>query len=129
MYATYLAFYSYFLAEQSKSEIEKLQEMRDYKRRRQTYRAKNVHITKKTPTATARDIINTRMEELGVDLDGNKVKDEETPPPPPVEEKRNYQPPPPMDNRKRYNDDRNYEDRRYDNRRDDRRDDRRNRHR
>lgn len=111
-----------FLAEQSKSEIDKLQEMRDYKRRRQTYRAKNVHITKKTPTATARDVINMRMEELGVDLDGNRVE-EQLPPPPPIEEKRNYQPPPPPnDNKKRYNDDRHYEDRRHDYRRDDRRD-------
>jgi U11/U12 small nuclear ribonucleoprotein SNRNP48 len=32
-----------------KSELELLAEKRDYKRRRQSYRAKNVHITKRTP--------------------------------------------------------------------------------
>ena len=30
------------------SDIEKLARQRDYKRRRQTYRAKNVHITKRS---------------------------------------------------------------------------------
>lgn len=33
-----------------KSHLEILAEMRDYKRRRQSYRAKNVHITKKSYT-------------------------------------------------------------------------------
>lgn len=33
-----------------KSHLEVLAEMRDYKRRRQSYRAKNVHITKKSYT-------------------------------------------------------------------------------
>ena len=33
-----------------KSQLEILAEMRDYKRRRQSYRAKNVHITKKSYT-------------------------------------------------------------------------------
>ena len=32
-----------------KSQLELLKEQRDYKRRRQTYRAKNVHITRRTP--------------------------------------------------------------------------------
>ena len=32
-----------------KSYLEVLKDMRDYRRRRQSYRAKNVHITKKTP--------------------------------------------------------------------------------
>ena len=32
-----------------RSELEILAEQRDYKRRRQSYRAKNVHITKRTP--------------------------------------------------------------------------------
>jgi len=33
-----------------KSHLELMAEMRDYKRRRQSYRAKNVHITKKSYT-------------------------------------------------------------------------------
>lgn len=33
-----------------KSHLEIMAEMRDYKRRRQSYRAKNVHITKKSYT-------------------------------------------------------------------------------
>ena len=36
--------------EHSKSKLEMLAEQRDYKRRRQSYRAKNVHITKRSPT-------------------------------------------------------------------------------
>ena len=36
--------------EQAKSHVEVLAEMRDYKRRRQSYRAKNVHITKRSAT-------------------------------------------------------------------------------
>ncbi|CAB3978992.1 Hypothetical predicted protein [Paramuricea clavata] len=47
-----------------KSELELLAEKRDYKRRRQSYRAKNVHITKRTPIEITREIINNRMEEL-----------------------------------------------------------------
>ncbi|KAG9462141.1 hypothetical protein GDO78_014831 [Eleutherodactylus coqui] len=39
-------------------------EMRDYKRRRQSYRAKNVHITKKSYTEIIRDVIDVHMEEL-----------------------------------------------------------------
>jgi hypothetical protein len=102
-------YFDILIAEKAKSELDKLQEQRDYKRRRQKYRAKNVHITKKTPTATARDIINTRMEELGVDLDGNGMKEEEEelpPPPPPVEKREYYRPPPPSyDHRKRHHED------------------------
>uniref|UniRef100_H3A477 Small nuclear ribonucleoprotein U11/U12 subunit 48 n=1 Tax=Latimeria chalumnae TaxID=7897 RepID=H3A477_LATCH len=50
-----------------KSHLEMLAEMRDYKRRRQSYRAKNVHITKKSYTENSkviRDVINVHMEEL-----------------------------------------------------------------
>ncbi|KAJ1200536.1 hypothetical protein NDU88_004359 [Pleurodeles waltl] len=47
-----------------KSHLELLAEMRDYKRRRQSYRAKNVHITKKSYTEVIRDVINVHMEEL-----------------------------------------------------------------
>ena len=35
-------------AEEKKSQLEIMKEMRDYKRRRQKYRAKNVHITQKS---------------------------------------------------------------------------------
>uniref|UniRef100_A0A674IN04 Uncharacterized protein n=1 Tax=Terrapene triunguis TaxID=2587831 RepID=A0A674IN04_9SAUR len=47
-----------------KSHLEILAEMRDYKRRRQSYRAKNVHITKKSYTDVIRDVIGVHMEEL-----------------------------------------------------------------
>ncbi|KAE8597868.1 hypothetical protein XENTR_v10016628 [Xenopus tropicalis] len=47
-----------------KSHLEIMAEMRDYKRRRQSYRAKNVHITKKSYTEIIRDVINVHMEEL-----------------------------------------------------------------
>lgn len=49
-----ICFTSIFLLDDSqkgpKSHLEILAEMRDYKRRRQSYRAKNVHITKKSYT-------------------------------------------------------------------------------
>ncbi|XP_028410888.1 U11/U12 small nuclear ribonucleoprotein 48 kDa protein-like isoform X2 [Dendronephthya gigantea] len=51
-------------ADNQKSELELLAEQRDYKRRRQSYRAKNVHITKRTPIEITREIINNRMQEL-----------------------------------------------------------------
>ncbi|XP_075682776.1 U11/U12 small nuclear ribonucleoprotein 48 kDa protein [Rhinoderma darwinii] len=47
-----------------KSHLEIMAEMRDYKRRRQSYRAKNVHITKKSYTEIIRDVINVHMEEM-----------------------------------------------------------------
>ncbi|XP_063779185.1 U11/U12 small nuclear ribonucleoprotein 48 kDa protein isoform X2 [Pseudophryne corroboree] len=47
-----------------KSHLEIMAEMRDYKRRRQSYRAKNVHITKKSYTEIIRDVINLHMNEL-----------------------------------------------------------------
>ncbi|XP_072267840.1 U11/U12 small nuclear ribonucleoprotein 48 kDa protein isoform X2 [Pyxicephalus adspersus] len=50
-----------------KSHLEIMAEMRDYKRRRQSYRAKNVHITKKSYTEIMRDVINVHMEELSSD--------------------------------------------------------------
>lgn len=37
-----------------KTYLQLLKEKRDYKRRRQKYRAKNVHITRKTPTEVSR---------------------------------------------------------------------------
>ncbi|XP_054476905.1 U11/U12 small nuclear ribonucleoprotein 48 kDa protein [Anoplopoma fimbria] len=47
-----------------KTHLELMAEMRDYKRRRQSYRAKNVHITKKSYTEVIREVINVHSEEL-----------------------------------------------------------------
>ncbi|KAJ8354179.1 hypothetical protein SKAU_G00217460 [Synaphobranchus kaupii] len=47
-----------------KSQLEVMAEMRDYKRRRQSYRAKNVHITKKTYTEVIREVIDVHSGEL-----------------------------------------------------------------
>ncbi|XP_076827648.1 U11/U12 small nuclear ribonucleoprotein 48 kDa protein [Brachyhypopomus gauderio] len=47
-----------------KSHLEVLAEMRDYRRRRQSYRAKNVHITKKSYTEVIREVINVHSGEL-----------------------------------------------------------------
>ena len=38
-----------------KTYLQLLKERRDYKRRRQKYRAKNVHITRRTPTEASRN--------------------------------------------------------------------------
>nr|XP_061812898.1 U11/U12 small nuclear ribonucleoprotein 48 kDa protein-like isoform X1 [Nerophis lumbriciformis] len=48
-----------------KTHLERMAEMRDYKRRRQSYRAKNVHITKKSYTEVIREVIKVHSEELG----------------------------------------------------------------
>ncbi|XP_061531709.1 U11/U12 small nuclear ribonucleoprotein 48 kDa protein [Phycodurus eques] len=48
-----------------KTHLELMAEMRDYKRRRQSYRAKNVHITKKSYTEVIREVIQVHSEELG----------------------------------------------------------------
>ncbi|XP_071770055.2 U11/U12 small nuclear ribonucleoprotein 48 kDa protein [Centroberyx gerrardi] len=47
-----------------KSHLELMAEMRDYKRRRQSYRAKNVHITKKSYTEVIREVIDVHSGEL-----------------------------------------------------------------
>lgn len=47
-----------------KSHLEVLAEMRDYRRRRQSYRAKNVHITKKSYTEVIREVIDVHSDEL-----------------------------------------------------------------
>jgi len=49
---------------QPKSRFEVLAEQRDYKRRRQSYRAKNVHITKRSAVEVMRDLIETQMQVL-----------------------------------------------------------------
>lgn len=46
------------------SELELRRQMRDYKRRRQSYRAKNVHITQKTYTEILREVIENQTEYL-----------------------------------------------------------------
>lgn len=46
------------------SELELRSQMRDYKRRRQSYRAKNVHITRKTYTEILREVIENQTEYL-----------------------------------------------------------------
>nr|XP_039260554.1 U11/U12 small nuclear ribonucleoprotein 48 kDa protein-like [Styela clava] len=46
------------------SETELLQKMRDMKKRRQSYRAKNVHITKRSQTEIIRGVLAVHMEEL-----------------------------------------------------------------
>ncbi|XP_006864164.1 PREDICTED: U11/U12 small nuclear ribonucleoprotein 48 kDa protein [Chrysochloris asiatica] len=60
-----------------KSYLEILAEVRDYKRRRQSYRAKNVHITKKSYTEVIRDVINVHMEELSSQWQEEQDKAEE----------------------------------------------------
>ncbi|CAJ1063104.1 U11/U12 small nuclear ribonucleoprotein 48 kDa protein isoform X1 [Xyrichtys novacula] len=47
-----------------KTHLELMAEMRDYKRRRQSYRAKNVHITKKSYTEVIREVISVHSAEL-----------------------------------------------------------------
>ncbi|XP_065843919.1 uncharacterized protein [Oscarella lobularis] len=49
--------------------------MRDYKRRRQSYRAKNTRITKRTPTQILRDLIDVRMEILAPARKGDAEPD------------------------------------------------------
>lgn len=46
-----------------------MQEQRDYKRRRQRYRARNTHLTKRRPAEVARDMIRERMHELFPELE------------------------------------------------------------
>ncbi|XP_016364844.1 U11/U12 small nuclear ribonucleoprotein 48 kDa protein-like isoform X1 [Sinocyclocheilus rhinocerous] len=58
-----------------KSHLEVLAEMRDYRRRRQSYRVKNVHITKKSYTEVIREVIDIHSGELG--RIWQEVKDEE----------------------------------------------------
>ncbi|KPP72572.1 U11/U12 small nuclear ribonucleoprotein 48 kDa protein-like [Scleropages formosus] len=66
-----------------KSHLEVLAEMRDYKRRRQSYRAKNVHITKKTYTEVIREVIDVHSAELArlwqeEELEEKEEEDEES---------------------------------------------------
>ncbi|KAL9962394.1 hypothetical protein ACROYT_G031494 [Oculina patagonica] len=69
--------------DQPKSRFEVLAEQRDYKRRRQSYRAKNVHITKRSAVEVMRDLIETQMHVLETQLreehgiSGNNSNEEE----------------------------------------------------
>ncbi|XP_022083342.1 U11/U12 small nuclear ribonucleoprotein 48 kDa protein-like isoform X2 [Acanthaster planci] len=54
-----------------KTRLEILAEMRDYKRRRQSYRAKNVHITRRSQTEIMREVIEAQMNELQQALQGD----------------------------------------------------------
>ena len=56
-------------ADKGKSALELMQEQRDYKRRRQRYRARNTHLTKRRPAEVARDMIRERMHELFPELE------------------------------------------------------------
>uniref|UniRef100_UPI00358E2B39 U11/U12 small nuclear ribonucleoprotein 48 kDa protein isoform X2 n=1 Tax=Myxine glutinosa TaxID=7769 RepID=UPI00358E2B39 len=63
-----------------KSNLEVLAEMRDYKRRRQSYRAKNVHITRRSHTEIIREVIAVHTAELAriwKEDDEEEVKEEE----------------------------------------------------
>ncbi|XP_031693949.1 U11/U12 small nuclear ribonucleoprotein 48 kDa protein-like [Oncorhynchus kisutch] len=59
-----------------KSHLELMAEMRDYKRRRQSYRAKNVHNTKKSYTEVIRDVINVHSVELSSQWKEEERKEE-----------------------------------------------------
>ncbi|XP_039974639.1 U11/U12 small nuclear ribonucleoprotein 48 kDa protein [Xiphias gladius] len=61
-----------------KTHLELMAEMRDYKRRRQSYRAKNVHITKKSYTEVIREVINVHSEELARQWREEDDEDEST---------------------------------------------------
>ncbi|XP_046703103.1 U11/U12 small nuclear ribonucleoprotein 48 kDa protein isoform X2 [Silurus meridionalis] len=60
-----------------KSHLEVLAEMRDYRRRRQSYRAKNVHITKKSYTEIIREVIDVHSGELAKLWQEEKEEEEE----------------------------------------------------
>ncbi|XP_077453726.1 U11/U12 small nuclear ribonucleoprotein 48 kDa protein [Stigmatopora argus] len=63
--------------DEPKTHLELMAEMRDYKRRRQSYRAKNVHITKKSYTEVIREVIKVHSEELGRQWKEQQQEDEE----------------------------------------------------
>ncbi|XP_010750816.3 U11/U12 small nuclear ribonucleoprotein 48 kDa protein [Larimichthys crocea] len=60
-----------------KTHLELMAEMRDYKRRRQSYRAKNVHITKKSYTEVIREVINVHSGELSRQWKEEEEEEEE----------------------------------------------------
>ncbi|XP_077382442.1 U11/U12 small nuclear ribonucleoprotein 48 kDa protein isoform X2 [Festucalex cinctus] len=60
-----------------KTHLELMAEMRDYKRRRQSYRAKNVHITKKSYTEVIREVIQVHSEELARQWKDEREEDDQ----------------------------------------------------
>ncbi|CAK8683178.1 unnamed protein product [Clavelina lepadiformis] len=62
-------------ASSNKSELEVAKEHRDHKRRRQTYRAKNIHITKKSHTEVLHDVLEVHMEQLRLMWKSNSRSD------------------------------------------------------
>uniref|UniRef100_A0A224ZBD5 U11/U12 small nuclear ribonucleoprotein 48 kDa protein n=1 Tax=Rhipicephalus zambeziensis TaxID=60191 RepID=A0A224ZBD5_9ACAR len=63
------------------SDLELKRQMRDYKRRRQSYRAKNVHITQKTYTEILREVIENQTDYLKQLQTGNDEAEESSPRP------------------------------------------------
>lgn len=57
--------------------VEEMAALRDYRRRRQTYRAKNVHITKKSHTEIMREVINNQIEMYSQSLKTDEVLEED----------------------------------------------------
>lgn len=55
---------------------EAMSEQRDYKRRRKSYRAKNVRVTQRTPTQVQRDIIEAYMDDVALlhEIEDNQLK-------------------------------------------------------
>ncbi|ESO87722.1 hypothetical protein LOTGIDRAFT_166309 [Lottia gigantea] len=56
--------------------LEKMQALRDFKRRRQKYRAKNVHITRKSYTEIIREVISNQVEMWGAEESGGENVDD-----------------------------------------------------
>ncbi|XP_052767728.1 U11/U12 small nuclear ribonucleoprotein 48 kDa protein-like isoform X2 [Mya arenaria] len=57
--------------------VEEMAALRDYRRRRKTYRAKNVHITKKSHTEIMREVINNQMDMYSQSLQDDRSVDRE----------------------------------------------------
>lgn len=62
-----------------KSKLEMLAEVRDLKRRRQTYRGKNVHTGKKSYSEIVKEVIGNQMELLSQTIAGVSKKDDDSP--------------------------------------------------
>eukprot|EP00118_Oscarella_pearsei_P010488 m.64647 g.64647 ORF g.64647 m.64647 type:complete len:438 (+) comp35269_c0_seq3:17-1330(+) len=64
-------------SDETKTYNEQIAILRDYKRRRQSYRAKNTRITKRTPTQVLKDLIDVRMEILAQSAPRGKEESEQ----------------------------------------------------
>ncbi|XP_050407439.1 U11/U12 small nuclear ribonucleoprotein 48 kDa protein [Patella vulgata] len=58
----------------SLSLVQKLAAIRDFKRRRQSYRAKNVHTTRKSYTEIIQEVISNQMEMWGAEIKGETLE-------------------------------------------------------